>query len=248
MAHIDYYLFPLSPFTYLAGDRLERIAAQHGASVTYKPFDLIAAFARTGGTPLPERPKARLDYRAQDLMRTARALGMPFNLSPAHVPTNPAPAAFAIIAAQKAGGGDVGALVRAILAAAWAEEKNIADDGVIRACLDSAGFDPALADTGLFTGAEVYERTLEEAVAALGSALFALERAPDVPPREGLSRANGIAVYLARLVAPDNPMREALVQFYGGLAEVIARNMITPNRDEIARVRGDFEDLLAAVS
>ena len=89
---------------------------------------------------------------------------------------------------------------------------------------------------------------LEEAVAALGSALFALERAPDVPPREGLSRANGIAVYLARLVAPDNPMREALVQFYGGLAEVIARNMITPNRDEIARVRGDFEDLLTAVS
>lgn len=89
---------------------------------------------------------------------------------------------------------------------------------------------------------------LEETVAALSSALFALERAPENPPREGLSRANGIAVHLARSVAPDNPMREALVQFYGGLAEAIARNMITPNRDEIARVRGDFEDLLTAVS
>ena len=30
MAHIDYYFSTLSPFAYLAGGRLEEIAAQHG--------------------------------------------------------------------------------------------------------------------------------------------------------------------------------------------------------------------------
>ena len=33
---------------------------------------------------------------------------MPFHLKPAHVPTNPAPASYAIIAAQNVGGGDLG--------------------------------------------------------------------------------------------------------------------------------------------
>ena len=52
MAHVDYYFALVSPFTYLAGARLERIADQHGATVTYKPLDLMALFAQTGG-PAP---------------------------------------------------------------------------------------------------------------------------------------------------------------------------------------------------
>ena len=48
---IDYYFSTLSPFSYLAGQRLEEIAARHGAAITYKPFDIMTLFARTGGTP-----------------------------------------------------------------------------------------------------------------------------------------------------------------------------------------------------
>ena len=50
MAHIDYYLGTISPWCYLAGDRLEQIAAKHGASVTYRPLDVLQLFDRTGGT------------------------------------------------------------------------------------------------------------------------------------------------------------------------------------------------------
>ena len=89
---------------------------------------------------------------------------------------------------------------------------------------------------------------LDEAVTALGQALIALERAPETPPRATLSRAQSIAVYLARSVAPENPMRKALVQFYGGLADTIGRNMSEPNAAEITQVREDFQDLLNAVS
>lgn len=89
---------------------------------------------------------------------------------------------------------------------------------------------------------------LEEAASALGQALIALERAPDTVPRTALARAHSIAIYLARSVAPENPMRRALVQFYGGLAEVIGRNMTTARFAEIAQVRDDFLDVLNAIS
>jgi len=164
MAHIDYYFATLSPYTYLAGTRFEDVVAKHGASVTYKPLDIMALFSRTGGTPPKDRHPSRIEYRAQELPRQARKLGMPMNLKPAHWPTNAAPSSYAIIAAQNAGGGDLGQLVHNVLRAVWAEEKDIAEDAVIKACLESAGFDPSLADSGLLAGAETYARNLEEAV------------------------------------------------------------------------------------
>jgi 2-hydroxychromene-2-carboxylate isomerase len=40
----------ISPYAYLAGDRLTTIAQRHDAEVIYKPLDVLALFARTGGT------------------------------------------------------------------------------------------------------------------------------------------------------------------------------------------------------
>ena len=165
MPHIDYYFVTISPWTYLAGTKLEEIAAKHGATITYKPCDMNRVFASTGGLPLAERAQARKDYRMQELKRWRAARNMPLTLQPAYFPTNPAPAAYAIIAAQNAGGGDLGQLTHSILRACWAEEKDIADDAVVKACLEQAGFDPALTESGLLVGAETYAANLEEAVA-----------------------------------------------------------------------------------
>lgn len=164
MAQIDYFFATLSPYCYLAGQRLEQVARKHGASINYKPFDILAVFGRTGGTPPAERHISRIEYRAQELPRQARKLGMQFNLKPAHWPTNGAPAAYAFIAAQQAGGGDLGLLAHAITRAVWAEEQDIAQDDVIRACLSEAGFEPSLADSGLLVGAETYAANGEAAV------------------------------------------------------------------------------------
>ncbi|MHA6344711.1 DsbA family protein [Roseivivax sp. CAU 1761] len=165
MPHIDYYLSVLSPFVYLAGTRLEEVAGRHGAAISYKPLDVIALFGRTGGTAPAERHPSRQEYRTQEMRRQAARAGLPINLRPAHWPTNPAPASYAIIAAQSAGGGDLGALCHGIGRACWAEERDIAQDDTIRACLEAAGFDPGLADRGLLSGAETYSANLEEAVA-----------------------------------------------------------------------------------
>lgn len=165
MAHIDYYLGTISPWCYLAGDRLEQIAARHGAQITYKPLDLMQLFDRTGGVRPADRHASRMEYRAQELPRWADHLGLPLNMRPAHWPVNMAPSSYAIIAAQNAGG-QVGALVQGFMRAVWAEDRDISDDAVIRDILSANGFDPALADKGLFVGAETYGRNLEQAVQA----------------------------------------------------------------------------------
>ena len=164
MAHIDYYFATLSPFTYLCGTRPEQIAKAHGATIMYKPLDIMQLFGRTGGTPPKDRHPNRQDYRLQELRRRAALAGMPLNLKPAFWPTNGAPSSYAIIAAQAAGG-DVAKLVACITKACWADEKDIADDDVIRACLVDAGFDADLADKGMLSSAETYGANLEDGIA-----------------------------------------------------------------------------------
>jgi 2-hydroxychromene-2-carboxylate isomerase len=165
MPHIDVFFAVMSPYVYLAGTRLEAIAARHSATITYKPLDSGALFPRTGGLVLKDRHPSRQEYRLQDLRRQAKKAGLPLNLRPAFFPANGAPAAYAVISAQKAGGGDMGKLVHAIGTAIWAKDRNIAEDEVIRDCLSQAGFDPAIADRGLLSSAETYAANLEEAVA-----------------------------------------------------------------------------------
>lgn len=165
MAHIDYYFATISPSSYLAGTRLEEIASKHGAEIHYKPVDIMGLFSNTGGVPPKDRHPNRQKYRLQDMKRVAARSGLAINPQPAHFPVNGAPAAYAIIAAQAAGGGNLGQLVHAILRAVWAEEKNISEDTVIKAALEENGFDASLADSGLLSGAQTYEKNLEDAIA-----------------------------------------------------------------------------------
>jgi len=91
--------------------------------------------------------------------------------------------------------------------------------------------------------AEAYRRVDLD---ALNQALLAIERQPGKTPVEPLSRANGIAVWLARSVAPENPLHPAMTQFYGGLASIITRNMVRAIPSELAQARDDFADFLEA--
>ncbi|MEM9788019.1 MAG: 2-hydroxychromene-2-carboxylate isomerase [Pseudomonadota bacterium] len=165
MPHIDFYFATLSPFTYLSGTRPAEIAAKHGATITYKPLDIMALFARTGGVPPKDRHPNRQEYRLQELARRSKLAGLPLNPKPMFWPTNGAPSAYAIIAAQNAGG-DVAKLVHAFGSACWAEERDISQDDVVRDCLEKAGFDQGLADKDMMTSADTFAKNLEDAVSA----------------------------------------------------------------------------------
>jgi 2-hydroxychromene-2-carboxylate isomerase len=167
MAHIDYYFSTISPYTYLAGLRMEAIAASHGATVAYKPVDLTGTILpRTGGLAVKDRHPARLDLRAQELRRQAKKHRLAIDLDPPFRAVNAAPSSYAFIVAMRAGGGDLGQLVHAFTGAVWRDRRDIAEDDVIADCLEAAGFDRGLAGMGMLAGAEEYVRNTEEAVLA----------------------------------------------------------------------------------
>jgi len=177
MSQIDCYFSVISPYTYLAGVRLGEIAQRHNAKVVYRPLDVIALFSRTGGTPPKDRHASRKEYRLQELQRQAKNVNLPLNLQPAHWPVNQAPASYAFIAAKNNGDGDLGKLMHLMTRACWSEQRDISQDDVIRDCLGAAGFDPALADSGLLQGAEEYVANLEHAVegGAFGAPFFIVD-------------------------------------------------------------------------
>jgi 2-hydroxychromene-2-carboxylate isomerase len=168
MTVIDYYFTPLSPYAYLAGDRLEALAARCGAAIAYKPVDMFKVFETTGGVPVPRRHPSRQEYRFQDLARRARRADLTLNLQPLHWPTDPTLSCCALIAADAAvraghATGDVGRAARAMMRACWAEQKDVADTGVIAAALGEAGFSADLLLDGATAGA-TYAANTQEAV------------------------------------------------------------------------------------
>lgn len=179
MALIDYYFSLMSPFTYLAGLRLERLAERQGASIAYKPVDLPEVFTHTGGVPLGKRSPARLAYREQELQRIARRTGLAFNLHPAHFPADPTLASCTVLAAAARTGEDetdAGALAHALLKAVWAEQKDISDPATVRAVVEELGLDPGLVDEAA-DHRETYQENTAEAIerGVFGSPFYIVE-------------------------------------------------------------------------
>ncbi len=165
MVQIDYFFATISPFVYLAGGRLEEIAARHGATIRYLPINGPDLFPRMGGQVLAERHDSRKTYRLQELRRWSKRLGLPLDMAPRFFPVNPAPSSYAVIAAAGIGGGDLAGLVQAFARAVWAEGRNVADGDVVQEIVAKYGFDPKAVNRGMFDAAEGYAGNLEAAVA-----------------------------------------------------------------------------------
>ena len=74
---IDFYFDFSSPYGYIAGERIDALAAKHGREARWRPFLLGVAFKTTGGAPLPSIP-LKGAYHLRDMIRTARYYGVPY--------------------------------------------------------------------------------------------------------------------------------------------------------------------------
>ncbi len=130
---VDYYFAPQSPWAYLGHQRLADIVRRTGATVRVMPIDLGGkVFPISGGLPLGQRAPQRQAYRLVELQRFSQHLNVPLNLKPRYFPVGGDDAARLIIAADLAQGSDAAmAIAGAILAACWAQERNMADDKVL---------------------------------------------------------------------------------------------------------------------
>ncbi len=165
----QYYFSPQSPWAYLGHARLVELAGRHGAKIDVKPFDLGKVFSVSGGVPLAKRAPQRQAYRLAELARWSQHLGLPLNVNPKFFPVPGEPAARLIIATRVGLGADAAlALTGAIMAALWAEERNIGDDDTLIQLANSCELDGAMLLKSSQTAAvqAEYDRNTDDAIAA----------------------------------------------------------------------------------
>lgn len=140
---VDYYFAPQSPWTYLGHARFVALARAAGATVRVLPVDLGGqVFPVSGGLPLPKRAPQRQAYRLLELRRYSEFLGLPLHPQPKYFPVGGDDAACLILAVDLHDGAEAALTITgAILAAVWAQERNIGDDQVLAALLAESGLD-----------------------------------------------------------------------------------------------------------
>ncbi|MFN3764747.1 MAG: 2-hydroxychromene-2-carboxylate isomerase [Aliihoeflea sp.] len=178
---IDYYLIGSSPYAYLGHKALHEIAARHGATIRYKPIDIMGVWANSGSVPLGQRTPLRQRYRRIELQRFREMRGLMLNLEPKFFPVDSALADRVAIALVDAGADPSGYLWR-VHEGVWAKDENIADRGQLGAYLAAEGHDAqailAAADTAQ---AEDRRQANTQAAAssdAVGAPVYVLDGEP----------------------------------------------------------------------
>lgn len=159
MKVVDYYLSPVSPWTYLGHARLLLAATRLGVAINVKPVDYGVIFPASGGLPLGKRAPQRQAYRLMELKRWREHLAVPLTLQPKYFPVDGTAAAQLICGARESGRM---ALAGDLLSAVWAREENLADMGTLTRIAADHGIDDV---AGVIeTGKAVYTANTEEAL------------------------------------------------------------------------------------
>ena len=166
MTQIDYYFTLNSPWSYMGGLRLAKMATEHGASVNAKPAQMGAIFAQTGGLPLPKRAPARQAYRLVELKRWVAFLNIPFVLEPEFFPHDETEGVRLVLAAVQTGGDGL-ALATEIGRSLWEMNEDPANPDVQNAAAARAGLDGDVlrAVLSLEDAATIWTKNTEKALA-----------------------------------------------------------------------------------
>ena len=115
-----------SPYSYLAASRIERLAAERGVEVTWRPF-LLGGVFRAAGNTMPAAVPARGRYMLADLRRWADHERVRFKFS-SSFPHNSLLTMRCLTAADS---DELIPLSMAFFGAAWAEDRDIGDPEVV---------------------------------------------------------------------------------------------------------------------
>ena len=136
---VDYYLSPISPWTYLGHPRLAAMLKKYAAQVNVKPMDLGKIFPVSGGLPLPQRAPQRQAYRLMELARWRDYLKMPLTMKPKFFPAPGDLASCCIIAAAQQSTDAGMGLTFAMLRGVWEQERNIGEAETLQAMANEQG-------------------------------------------------------------------------------------------------------------
>ena len=137
---LDYYFSFISLYSYIGCRALRGLIERRGLTVAYKPIDLLAVFAASGGLPVKQRAPARQAYRLVEMQRWREIRGIPLVLQPKHYPANPTVGHRMLLAALREGR-DVADFADAALRTVWADEGDIADSETLVRIAEASGLD-----------------------------------------------------------------------------------------------------------
>lgn len=163
---IDFYFDFSSPYSFLAAEQIDALAARHGRSVRYRPILLGIVFKASGGAPLTQQyaPKAR--YSELDFERSARYAGVRYR-HPSKFPIGAVGASRAVLWLQQHRPETVNAFVHAVWRAFFQDDRDISDNAVVAEIAQSIGLDGAqlMEATQDPTVKDALRRQVEEAIA-----------------------------------------------------------------------------------
>lgn len=136
---IDFYFDFSSPYSYLASELIEPLAARHGRTVAYHPTLLGAAFKVSGQRPLTEIP-VKGDYSRRDFARSARFHGIAFRM-PDPFPVGTVTAARACVFLQRTQPALALPFIRGAFRAYFVDGHNLSEATVVHEVLAQAGAD-----------------------------------------------------------------------------------------------------------
>lgn len=139
---IEFHFDFSSPYSYIASEQIEPVAARHGRKVEYKPVLLGAVFKASGGAPLTELYGPKASYAKRDFERSARYAGVPYR-QPSRFPIASLAAKRSVVWLQQHRPELVAPFIHAVYRAFFVEDRDIADAAVVSEIARGIGVEPA---------------------------------------------------------------------------------------------------------
>ena len=168
-APIEFWFDFSSPYSYLASERIDELAAKHGRKVQWRPMMLGAAFKATG-LPLLLSVPLKGDYSKRDLERSARLLGIAYRFPPKFpLATLVAARGYYWLHGQDCA--KAREFAHAVFRAYWVEGRDIGELPVVLEIAAALGIDRDAFAAAIATP-EIKDRVKQETDAAIAKGMF----------------------------------------------------------------------------
>ncbi len=134
---IQFFFDFLSPYSYLAMTQLPGLAERTGATIEYRPINVIELMKRVKNRPTTVECPAKGRYAMADLARWAKKYAVPLAPNPNFQTIDTNPLLLGAVAAESVGQAEE--YVRAVFEGVWVKGAAFADDQELATLLEDAG-------------------------------------------------------------------------------------------------------------
>src|SRR5512145_458920 len=163
---IDFFFDFSSPYSFLASEQIEPIAARHGRTVRFRPILLGVVFKVADSAPLTEQYGPKAKYSVHDFARSARFAGVTYR-HPSRFPIGAVTASRAVLWLQEHRPEQANPFVHAVFRAFFQQDRDISEPAVVAEVAQALGLDGAQLVEGTQAAdvKDALRRQVEDAVA-----------------------------------------------------------------------------------